>query len=122
MATEHFTDFELACRCGCGGLPPREFQIHLEQLRAQYGKPIRASSVYRCSDYNDLVSSTGRDGPHTKGAVDALTFGEEAYDLIANALSLGWQGVGVSQKGPREQRFIHLDRLPGPPRPWVWSY
>lgn len=37
MATEHFTDFEYFCRCGCGGQPPKEFQVELELLRKIYG-------------------------------------------------------------------------------------
>lgn len=123
MATDHFTDTELHCRCGCGGLPPQKFQDQLEDLRVAYAHPMRISSGFRCPEYNDQVSSTGRDGPHTRGAVDVLLFGEEAYGLVAEAVNLGWTGIGISQKGNRESRFVHLDRLlAGMPRPWVWSY
>jgi len=122
VATKHFTDDELRCRCGCGGLPSVEFQEALEQLRVQYGHPMRLSSAHRCQEHNDKVSSTGRNGPHTKGAVDVLVWGPDAYELISDAILLDWSGIGVSQKGPKGARFIHLDDTDGPTRPWVWSY
>ena len=122
MATENFSDAELACRCGCGGLPPEDFQEELQRLRESYGSPMRLSSAYRCPDYHDRVSSTGREGPHTKGAVDVLIWGDPAHELLMLALAYGWTGIGVSQKGTKESRFLHLDRLSGETRPWVWSY
>lgn len=121
MATANFTDAELACHCGCGGLPPWEFQLELQALRETYGRPMRLSSAYRCPEHNDRVSSTGKTGPHTKGAVDVLVSGRDALDLVQVALRLGWFGIGLKQVGPHAQRFVHLDR-----RPWekgtVWSY
>lgn len=122
MATEHFTDFELACRCSCGLLPSDEFQEQLELLRVEYGHPMRLSSAARCPDYNDDVSSTGRNGPHTIGAIDVLVWGGRYVELLGAAHRLGWTGYGTAQKGPREIRFLHLDRLDGPLRPWGWSY
>jgi len=122
MATAHFTDAELGCKCGCGGLPPQDFQDLLEALRIFHDAPLRISSGYRCPDHNAKVSKTGRAGPHTKGAVDVLVSGERAYELLQDAISLGWTGIGLSQKGPHESRFLHLDRLVDSPRPTVWSY
>lgn len=124
MATPHFTDAELACR-HCGQLPPAEFQERLERFRVVYGRPIRLSSAFRCSEHNQKVSKTGPRGPHTHGAVDVLCYGQEAWDLLKAAMRYEWSGIGISQKGPRESRFIHLDdltRSPDHPRPWVWSY
>lgn len=128
MATEHFTDEELRCHCGCGGLPPQGFQNQLEEFRQVWGQPMRISSGYRCPDHNARVSSTGRNGPHTLGAVDVLVWGEEAFELVAEAIAWGWMGIGVSQKGPYASRFIHLDDLEDVadggqhPRPRIWSY
>ena len=122
MSTAHFTDTELRCRCGCGGLPPSDFQDRLEELRVNYAKPMRLSSGWRCPDYNSQVSSTGRDGPHTKGAVDVLVRGSDAWLLLKHATTLEWFGIGVSQKGPHESRFLHLDHLTEGTRPWVWRY
>jgi len=126
MATKHFTDAELACRCGCGTLPPQEFQEELELLRVAYGRPMRISSAARCPDHNESVSAKRtRDGPHTIGAVDVLVFGSDAWELDRCARRFGWSGIGTHQKEHRETRFKHLDRLvsaPGRPRPWEWSY
>ena len=125
MSTEHFTDEELACGCGCGGLPPQPFQDELEALRSIYEAPLQLNSAYRCPDHNDAVSSTGRGGPHTLGAVDVSILGGDAVELIRLAATMGWTGFGVSQNTAHASRFLHLDRLPnapGRPRPWLWSY
>lgn len=130
MATKHFTDAELACRCGCGALPPVDFQQLLERFREFYMEPIRISSAARCPDHNARVSKTGRHGPHTIAAVDIACSGHEAFALLGAAMRFGrlespWWGIGVHQRGPHAQRFIHLDILEhdaAHPRPWVWSY
>ncbi len=125
MATEHFTDDELGCRCECGTLPSAEFQYYLQQLRYEYGKPMILNSCARCPEHNDAVSTTGPCGPHTIGAADVLIVGAEALELLYHAYTLGWTGFGVQQWGPHSTRFLHLDRLPdspGQPRPWIWSY
>lgn len=128
--TEHFTLEELQCRCGCGRMEYTGLALdYLETLRRKYGKPMVVTSGYRCPEHNAEVSSTGRSGPHTvtarnNVAVDVSVYGDRAYQLIAAAFLLGWRGIGVSQKGHHESRFIHLDRIVGDghPRPWVWSY
>ena len=122
MATAHFSTQELVCHCGCGGLPPEGFQSRLEELRIQFGHPMVLSSAYRCPEHNAKVSSTGGTGPHTKGAVDVLCYGPRAHELVSDALMLGWTGIGVSQRGPRNARFVHLDDTGGPMRPCIWSY
>lgn len=121
MSTEHFADWELACRCSCGGLPPQDFQDKLERLRIVYAKPMRISSGYRCPEYNNRVNSTGLNGPHTKGAVDVLVWGANAWDLEDCAKALDWFGIGLNQKGLYESRFIHLDRRPFEKRTH-WTY
>jgi len=124
MSTEHFTDKELACHCGCGMLPEQSFQDRLEVLRVRYGAPLAVTSGARCPDYNEKVAHTGRTGPHTQGrAVDISISGHEAFRLLSLAVVMGFTGIGISQKGT--SRFLHLDDLPevpGQPRPWVWSY
>jgi len=115
----HFSEDELRCHhCGMQGMDP-EFMDLLERIRVVYGKPMRLSSAYRCPDYNEQVSTTGRDGPHTTGkAVDVLVAGADARELVAVALQMGIQGLGVKQKGLWAARFLHLDTL----APRVWSY
>lgn len=122
MATEHFTDKELECRCGCGGLPSELFQNRLEALRKTYGRPMRVNSAARCPDHNEAVSTTGRNGPHTIDAIDISVYGGHAFLLTKLAMQLQWQGVGWKQHGPRAGRFVHLDFLVADNRPWIWSY
>jgi zinc D-Ala-D-Ala carboxypeptidase len=123
--TPHFTDAELACRCGCGLLPPQSLQDRAERVRLRFGKPMRVSSGARCPDYNAKVSKTGRAGPHTKGAIDFAVAGADALRVMHLMLEEGFTGIGVSQKGAHGDRFIHGDDLPnfpGQPRPTIWSY
>jgi uncharacterized protein YcbK (DUF882 family) len=96
----------------------------LDRLREVYGKPLIVTSGYRCPQHNQRVSSTGPSGPHTTGlAVDLGVSGREAVTVLRLALSLGFTGIGVQQKGGG--RFLHLDMVPdshGHKRPWIWSY
>ena len=122
--TPHFTDAELACKCGCGMLLEPSFAEKLERLRVRYGKPLPVTSGARCPAYNDKVSGSGRNGPHTTGrATDFGVQGADALRLMDLALAEGFTGIGVNQKGAG--RFIHIDDLPnatGQPRPTIWSY
>ena len=121
----NFTRLELACRCGCGLLPPDDFLDALQDLRDELGAPMHIASGARCPDHNCRVSSTGTNGPHTIGAVDVRVSGGAALILVGVAMRNGWGGIGVKQHGPQGSRFIHLDRIPPGgkhPRPWIWSY
>ena len=123
----HFANAELACHCGCGRQEmDNGFMTLLESLRTAYGQPMRITSAFRCPEHNVQASTTGTTGPHTTGrAVDVQVAGEDAHHLLALALHLGFSGIGVSQRGPANQRFLHLDTLTqdlGYPRPTIWSY
>lgn len=118
----HFSEAELACKCGCGFLPQQSAVDRLELLRGSCGFPLPITSAARCPKHNSAVSSTGETGPHTTGrAFDISVSGDKAFILIKKALELGYTGIGVSQRGPHEKRFIHVDDLLlGRPR--IWSY
>lgn len=126
MSTLHFTDRELACRCGCGMLPRQSSQDRLERLRVLCAFPFIVTSAARCSKHNAAVSTTGDDGPHTKGgAFDIGVAGGSALILVDKAREVGFTGIGIKQKGPYQERYVHVDDLedaPGQPRPWIWSY
>ena len=134
----HFTVSE----CNCNetlklpwddGIDQDEFMAFLtlmEEIRKEWGsRPIVVRSFYRSPEFNNKVSSTGFDGPHTgkKGgfAIDVGVSGGSALDLIKCAREVNLtnvqpiQGIGISQKGPHDKRFIHLDNLP---RKALWSY
>jgi len=127
---KYFSAAELACRCGKCGLGQNDmnedFMEFLISLREKLGFQFPVTSAIRCPEHNNNVSSTGLDGPHTTGhAVDIQIYGSHALWLVEYSVRLGMSGVGVFQKGPLSQRFIHLDDLndiTNPPRPWIWSY
>ena len=123
--TKNFSQEELACRhCGKMEIPLASIE-RLQRVRDRVGHVLKISSGYRCPEHNNAVSKTGRTGPHTKAAFDVLCYGDEAYHVIQAAQAEGFTGIGVSQTGPQEKRFIHLDDLEdaeGIPRPHVWGY
>jgi uncharacterized protein YcbK (DUF882 family) len=96
----------------------------IERLRIICGFPLPVTSAARCPEYNAKVSDTGRTGPHTTGrAIDIAVSHDKAWTVLAMAISLGFTGIGVQQKGT--SRYLHLDNLPnapGQPRPTIWSY
>ena len=129
--TKNFSRHEVACRCGeCSGLPTDPVELarfmdalnKLQGVRNVYGGPLVLSSGYRCPAHNAKVSSTGLNGPHTKGAFDVLVSGADAHRFVLVAVSNGVTGLGISQRNRHESRFIHVDWLVDNMRPWIWSY
>ncbi len=99
------------------------FMILLQRIRDVHGRPVHITSGFRCPEHNKFVSSTGLIGPHTTGhAADIGVAGQDAFDLTKTAFDKGITGVGFKQKGPHDERFIHLDNLQGDGRPRIWSY
>lgn len=120
-AIQHFTREEFECKCGCGQaeMDPG-FVKWLDSLRQTFGRPIRVTSGYRCPEYNQQVSSTGLDGPHTTGAaVDVGVSHADAYALLWLAINRDCKRIGINQRG--EGRFLHFDFTDGP-RPRIWTY
>ena len=122
----YFSDAELKCRCGnCdsdGSEMNGAFMDKLMRIRSTLAFPLIITSAYRCSEYNDAISSSGENGPHTTGrAIDIAIRGEDAISLIEEAIKENMTGFGINQKGTA--RFIHLDDLIDDyPRPTIWSY
>ena len=96
------------------------FLTHIDVLRDKCGFPFIVNSGYRSPEFNNRVSTTGFNGPHTTGkAADIAVNTTEAFILIDNAIKMGvFTGIGVG-KG-----FIHLDILTPEeaPRPRLWGY
>lgn len=124
MAWDHFSEKELTCPCGCGRQEMNDvFMNRLVRVRKLCNFPFIVTSAFRCPDYNDSISSTGREGPHTTGrAVDIQVSGSKSHRILSIALTQRMLGIGLNQKGSHKKRFIHLDDLTDGPRPWVWTY
>ena len=115
-----FTEAEFACsHCGVAKMD-QAFVDKLNELREAYGQPLRVSSGYRCPQH-PIEAKKASSGAHTSGrAVDFAVQGEAAWRLLSVAMTMGFLGVGVQQKGSGQ--FIHLDCWDNPNRPTIWSY
>ena len=120
----NFTEAEMRCKCGCGRADMKpSFMMTLQRMRNAYGMPMVVTSGFRCPDYNDRVSKTGRNGPHTTGrAADIKVSGENVYHMMGRAYAVDVRGIGLKQHGAHASRFMHVDDLGGPVRPRVWTY
>jgi zinc D-Ala-D-Ala carboxypeptidase len=116
----NFKAAEFNCsHCGKNEMKP-EFMAKLQALRTQYGKPMRVTSGYRCPQH-PIEARKAAPGAHASGcAADIGIEGRDAHRLLSLAMSIGFNGIGVQQKG--SGRFLHLDTLEGPTRPTLWSY
>ena len=126
--SKNFTVDEFKCK-GTGRCEVVEtFIERLQLIRDEYGRPIFVTSGYRAPEYNLKLqqqgkTKTGSYVPHTTGrAVDIAVSGADSHLIIKLATQHGMTGIGVSQKGKHEKRFIHLDDLTGSNRPWTWIY
>ena len=125
---QFFQKSEFDCKCGCGNNDMNPvFLKKLDDMRSRFDFPFIVTSGYRCPEYNNRISQTGRHGPHTTGrAVDLHLFGHKAFLIIQQGSLGGWfSGLGLKQKGAYESRFIHLDDLEASDdrfRPTVWTY
>ncbi|MBS0289290.1 MAG: DUF882 domain-containing protein [Proteobacteria bacterium] len=127
MPWEYFSDDEMRCHCGCKRVEMDPyFMSKLHSLRKLLEFPFLVTSGFRCPEYNEKISSTGTNGPHTTGrAVDIAISGKQAYLLVQYAANFHFLGIGIKQSGPDEKRYVHLDDLSekeGFPRPRIWSY
>jgi hypothetical protein len=120
----HFTYWEFVCECpicervsteepvdpDTWFLTPefRSFMALLIRMRGALAFPFIVNSGHRCRAYNASISSTGFDGPHTKGAADLKVAFERAYKL--NKMAAGLElGIGLQQTGDIADRYIHVD-------------
>ena len=119
----YFSMYEFKCsHTGKCEMNP-DFIDKLNDLRLAFGKPMRITSGFRDVTH-PIEAKKKTSGAHTTGqAADIAVSREDAFDLLSLALTRGFTGIGIQQKG--SGRFIHLDTLknsPERPRPTIWSY
>lgn len=111
-SSPHFTDQELACKCGCGvNLCTQELVDALESLRAlARNVPIRIDSAYRCPAHNSETPNAVKCSQHQLGnAADIVIPGlpAPAMEYLAQCISaIG--GIGRAD----HQGYIHVDVRP----------
>jgi uncharacterized protein YcbK (DUF882 family) len=129
--SKHFSRDELKCSFAPDApvLMDVYFMEKLEELREEWGRPMRLSSAYRTEDnprerskplkYDHLGNPLPKGGMHARGrACDVLVAGADAVELLRLAVKY-FNGIGINQKGEWNQRFIHLDDRTNPA---MWSY
>lgn len=126
----HFTKSELMDDSGCGineADMNEEFMLALDKLREEFGHPIYINSGFRCPKHNLEVGGV-KGSFHTLGvAVDIAIYGKSAYDLLGLIIDMGFEGIGINQRGPYKKRFIHIDKgflakTQTKKRPAIWTY
>lgn len=129
MTYKYFTVEELACKhCKENGTwdgkdyMDESFVHWVDELRERMNFPFIVTSAYRCPEH-PIEARKSAPGPHSSGkAIDIQVSGKRAFKLLREALSMGFVGIGVNQKGDHSQRFIHLDMWFEGDRPTIWSY
>jgi zinc D-Ala-D-Ala carboxypeptidase len=117
----YFHPEEFLCRCGrveCDALTSINGGLlwKLEQLRAQYGKPIVVTSGLRCRHHNQQSGGEPESG-HLHGTeVDIRCFDSPSrYALLSLAFPL-FPRVGIASS------FLHLGISPSLPNRVCWLY
>ena len=92
-----------------------EFLDKLDELRHKCGFPFIITSGYRDPTHS-IEARKAKAGTHARGIASDIRInnGNEAYDIIKNAQSMGFNGIGVAKS------FIHVDIRKG--MPVIWSY
>ena len=109
MITPNFSRAEMTCRCGCGlDLMDEQFMKMLQQLRNQLG-PLPITSGVRCEKHNHESGGYPKSAHLQSKGADIRIFGPRALQLVEEARRIGFSGIGISQKGDKFFRFIHLD-------------
>ena len=92
----------------------------LDDLREEYGYPIKLTSTYRSPDH-PIEAKKSKPGEHAHGAaVDiACVGGEATFKLVKAAIEVGFTRIGVSRKN----NFVHVGiGYPGAPETTIWTY
>ena len=128
---EYFGEHEFKCRCGCDNADmAAAFLKVLDHIRAEFGKPMKISSGYRCAKHPvEARKAQPGTGAHCTGrACDVVIAGSAGYELLGIILDkIEITGIGVNQRGAWDKRFIHLDTVEAGAgsvlnRPNLWSY
>tara|TARA_B110000046_G_scaffold13390_1_gene13162 strand:- start:338 stop:679 length:342 start_codon:yes stop_codon:yes gene_type:complete len=92
-----------------------EFLEKLDDLRHVCGFPFIITSGYRDKTHS-IEARKAKAGTHARGIASDIRInnGNEAYQIIKHAQSMGFNGIGVAKS------FIHVDIRQG--MPVIWCY
>ena len=113
--TDNFYRDEFACKCGCLQSDiSRKLVSLLQDVRDEYGFPIKVTSAVRCPEWNAKVEGSPTSS-HLEGLASDL-FCEDAhlrYRLL-NILFTKFKRIGVYKN------FFHVDVDDKKPNPVCW--
>ena len=117
---DYFTREEFACQYTGENEISDKLLLKLDLLRAKCGFPFVITSGYRSEDH-PLEAKKETAGTHAQGiAADIRTLsGREKYEVVKQALSLGFSGIGVAGT------FVHVDDRcahDSSAIPVIWTY
>tara|TARA_B110000483_G_scaffold97820_1_gene120063 strand:- start:20 stop:391 length:372 start_codon:yes stop_codon:yes gene_type:complete len=119
---KYFTEKELQCKHTGTCAMDDAFMEKLDAIREECGFPFIITSGYRSPEHPIEAKKT-TPGAHASGkAVDILLSMDQAYTVVEVAFKHGIPRIGISQKGDRGSRFIHLDMDTARASPRIWSY
>ena len=92
-----------------------DFMDKLDELRHVCGFPFIITSGYRDKTHS-IEARKSKAGTHAQGIASDIRInnGNEAYQIIKNAQSMGFNGIGVAKT------FIHVDTRKT--MPVIWTY
>jgi len=116
MSLKHFTREEFDCQVTGTNNMEQEFLEKLDQLRGACGFPFEVTSGYRHPTKHPIEMKKAVPGTHAQGiAADIkITNAAHRYSIVANALNLGFTGIGI------DDNFIHVDTRGTAPVIWLY--
>ncbi len=112
---KYFTRDEFVCTQTGENEIKDSFIDTLDILRERCGFPFKITSGYR-SPRHSIEAAKDKPGQHTKGhAADIrIAGGVQRRLLVANAIELGLNGIGVAKT------YVHVDKRLTTPVMWVY--
>lgn len=98
------TEFDCHGRGCCSETLINETLVeYLQKIRDHFGKPIRISSGYRCSQHNASVGGAKRSKHASGDAADIIVEDTSPKEVAKYAESIGIKGIGLYSN------FVHID-------------
>ena len=116
MSLKYFTREEFDCQVTGTNNMEMEFLEKLDKLRGACGFPFEVTSGYRHPTQHPIEKKKEVPGTHAQGiAADIkITNAAHRYAIVANALNLGFTGIGI------DDDFVHVDTRGTAPVIWLY--
>ncbi|MAD41143.1 MAG: hypothetical protein CL623_01980 [Arcobacter sp.] len=113
---KHFDISEFDCKETGENKMDEKFLKMIDKLREVCGFPFIITSGFRSVNHSAEINKPNGGGTHTKGiAADiAVSGGAQRMEVVKQALSMGFSGVGVANG------FVHVDIRDTTPVMWVY--